>query len=63
MIKEDHLLRKRVRQYYAIKAVCLHRSEGTLDDHIEFATIQQQINDKEPNEQVYFFFCLKIILL
>ena len=48
MIREDHLLRKRVKQFYAIKAICLHRQSGSLDDHIEFATIQAQISEKEP---------------
>ena len=47
MIREDHLLRKRVRQFYVIKAICLHKQNCQLDDLIEFANIQAQINDKE----------------
>ena len=48
IVKEDHLLRKRVRQFYAIKAICLHNQVGMLDDHIEFITIQTQMDDKAP---------------
>ena len=47
MIREDHLLRKRVRQFYVIKAICLHKQNCQLDDLIEFANIQAQIDDKE----------------
>ena len=53
MVREDHLLRKRVRQFYAIKAICLHRQNGKLDDLIEFANIQAQIDDKERNVKVF----------
>ena len=52
MIKEDHLLRKRVRQFYTIKAICLHKQHGKLDDLIEFANIQAQLDDKERNAKL-----------
>ena len=48
MVREDHLLRKRVKQFYAIKAICLHKQSSSLDDYIEFANIQAQIAEKEP---------------
>ena len=47
LVKEDHLLRKRIKQFYAIKAICLHTNNGCLDDRIEFANIQAQLEDKE----------------
>ena len=47
MIREDHLLRKRVRQFYVIKAICLHKQNCHLDDLIEFANVQAQIDEKE----------------
>ena len=49
MVKEDHLLRKRTQQFYAIKAICLTKKVSTLEDFIEFANIQLQIEDKEMN--------------
>lgn len=61
MVKEDHLLRKRVQQYYAIKAICLTKKASTLDDFIEFANIKIQIDDKECELTSFFpSFFLKV---
>ena len=51
---EDHLLRKRVHQFYAIKVICLTNKTAKLDDHIAYAAIQIQINDKE-SEMTFFY--------
>lgn len=52
---EDHLLRKRVHQFYAIKVICLTNKTAKLDDHIAYAAIQIQINDKE-SEMTFFLY-------